>query len=36
VATEEWRATARTGPIPAGTRVRVIDIDGTRLVVEPE
>lgn len=36
VATEEWRATTRTGPIPAGTRVRVIDIDGTRLVVEPE
>lgn len=36
VATEEWRAMARDEHILAGTRVRVIDIDGTRLVVEPE
>jgi membrane protein implicated in regulation of membrane protease activity len=36
VATEEWRATARAGLIHAGTRVRVVDIDGTRLVVEEE
>lgn len=36
VGTEEWRATARSGSIEAGARVRVVDIDGTRLVVEAE
>lgn len=33
---EEWRADSRTGTtIPAGTRVRVVNVTGTRLLVEP-
>jgi len=33
---EEWRAeSAGDGPVPAGSRVRVLRVDGTRLVVEP-
>lgn len=36
VDTELWRATTDGGPIPPDTRVRVTEIRGTRLVVEPE
>jgi membrane-bound serine protease (ClpP class) len=32
---ETWTAVARGGPIPAGTRVRVVEVAGVRLVVEP-
>lgn len=34
--TEVWRATTEDDPIPAGTEVRVVDVRGTRLVVEVE
>jgi membrane-bound serine protease (ClpP class) len=30
-----WRATSAAGPVPAGTRVRVLKVDGLRLEVEP-
>lgn len=33
--TELWRATTDGGPIPAGTPVRVTEVRGARLVVEP-
>jgi membrane protein implicated in regulation of membrane protease activity len=33
--TEEWRATTDGDPIPAGTEVKVVDVRGARLVVEP-
>ncbi len=36
VDTELWRAATDGAPIPVDTRVRVIEIRGTRLVVEPE
>jgi membrane protein implicated in regulation of membrane protease activity len=33
---EEWRAESASGqPVPAGTSVKVVRVDGTRLVVEP-
>jgi len=32
---EEWRATTDGGPIEQGREVRVVDIRGARLVVEP-
>jgi membrane-bound serine protease (ClpP class) len=35
VAAEEWKAVSRSGPIPGGTRVRVLSIDGLVLTVEP-
>lgn len=35
VDTELWRATTDGDPIPLGTRVRVTEVRGTRLVVEP-
>lgn len=34
--TETWRATTDGGPIAVGTNVKVLDVRGTRLVVEPE
>jgi membrane protein implicated in regulation of membrane protease activity len=34
--TEVWRATTDGAPIPAGTAVRVVDVRGARLVVEPD
>ena len=30
-----WQATSAAGPVPAGTRVRVVKVDGLRLQVEP-
>ncbi|MCB2224607.1 MAG: NfeD family protein [Actinobacteria bacterium] len=36
VDTENWRATTDGDPIPEGTEVRIVDVRGTRLVVEPE
>ena len=36
VDTEMWRATTDGESIPEGTEVRITDIRGTRLVVEPE
>jgi len=33
--TEEWRATTDTGEIAVGTEVRITEVRGTRLVVEP-
>jgi len=30
-----WQATATSGPLPAGTQVRVLGLDGLRLRVEP-
>jgi len=35
VETENWRATTDGDPIPEGTEVRVVEIRGTRMVVEP-
>ena len=36
VGTEEWRADTRAGvALSAGTKIRVIEVQGTRLVVEP-
>lgn len=36
VGTEEWRADTRPGvAVAAGSKVRIIEIQGTRLVVEP-
>ncbi len=36
VGREEWRAESRDGrPLPAGTNVRVIDVQGTRVIVWP-
>ncbi len=32
---EQWRAVTERDPIPEGTRVRVVDVRGTRLVVTP-
>lgn len=34
VETEDWRATTDGDDLPVGTRVRVVEIRGTRLVVE--
>jgi membrane protein implicated in regulation of membrane protease activity len=34
--TETWRATTDGGPIAVGTNVKVLEVRGTRLVVEPE
>jgi len=36
VETENWRATTDGDPIPEGTEVRIVEIRGTRMVVEPE
>jgi len=36
VETETWRATTDGDPIPAGTEVRVVEVRGTRMVVEPD
>jgi membrane protein implicated in regulation of membrane protease activity len=33
--TETWRATTDGAPIEEGTEVKVLDVRGTRLVVEP-
>lgn len=36
VGTEEWRADTRPGvALPAGTKIRVVEVQGTRLLVEP-
>jgi membrane-bound serine protease (ClpP class) len=35
VAAEEWKATTAGGPIPEGSRIRVIRLDGLVLTVEP-
>jgi membrane-bound ClpP family serine protease len=35
VASEQWTAVSRSGAIPAGMRVRVVDVEGLRLTVEP-
>ena len=36
VGREEWRAESRDGrPLPAGTNVRVVDVQGTRVIVWP-
>jgi membrane-bound serine protease (ClpP class) len=35
VASEEWSARSTGGRIPKGRPVRVVDVDGLRLVVEP-
>lgn len=35
VAAEEWSAETTAGPIPVGTRVRVVAVEGLRLKVEP-
>ena len=36
VGAEEWRADTRPGvAVAAGSKVRIIEIQGTRLVVEP-
>jgi membrane-bound serine protease (ClpP class) len=35
VASEEWSARSASGTIPMGTRVRVLDIERLRLIVEP-
>ncbi len=35
VASEEWSARSAAGPITRGTSVRVLDVEGLRLVVEP-
>ncbi len=36
VGTEEWRADARPGvAVAAGTKVRILEVQGTRLMVEP-
>lgn len=36
VETENWRATTDGDPIPEGTEVRIVEVRGTRLVVEPD
>jgi membrane-bound serine protease (ClpP class) len=35
VASERWTAESTAGPLPAGTRVRVIRVEGLRVIVEP-
>jgi membrane-bound serine protease (ClpP class) len=35
VASESWSARSAGGPIPMGTPVRVLEVDGLRLLVEP-
>ena len=35
VASEEWGAVSPSGPLPRGTRIRVTDLDGLMLTVEP-
>jgi membrane-bound serine protease (ClpP class) len=35
VASESWSALSTSGPVPAGTRVIVVDVDGLRLKVSP-
>ena len=32
---ERWTAVSAAGPVPAGTRVRVVGIEGLTLQVEP-
>jgi len=35
VASESWSAVSTSGPVPAGTRAVVVDVDGLRLKVSP-
>jgi membrane-bound serine protease (ClpP class) len=35
VAAEEWKAVSPSGPIPGGTKIKVISLDGLVLTVEP-
>jgi membrane-bound serine protease (ClpP class) len=35
VASESWSAVSTSGPVPAGTRIVVVDVDGLRLKVSP-
>jgi membrane-bound serine protease (ClpP class) len=35
VASESWSAVSTSGPVPAGTRVVIVDVDGLRLKVSP-
>jgi len=35
IASESWSAVSTSGPVPAGTRVIVVDVDGLRLKVSP-
>jgi membrane-bound serine protease (ClpP class) len=35
VASESWSAVSTSGPVPGGTRVVVVDVDGLRLKVSP-
>jgi membrane-bound serine protease (ClpP class) len=35
VSSETWSAVSTSGPVPAGTRVVVVDVDGLRLKVSP-
>jgi len=35
VSSESWSAVSTSGPVPAGTRVVVVDVDGLRLKVSP-
>ena len=35
LSSERWTAVSIVGPVPAGTRVRVVGIDGLTLRVEP-
>jgi membrane-bound serine protease (ClpP class) len=35
VASESWSAVSTSGPVPAGTRVMIVDVDGLRLKVSP-
>ncbi|MCA1727603.1 MAG: NfeD family protein, partial [Actinobacteria bacterium] len=35
IASEQWTAVSTSGAIPAGSRVRVVAVDGLRVRVEP-
>ncbi|HXJ62260.1 MAG TPA: NfeD family protein, partial [Actinomycetota bacterium] len=35
VASESWSAVSTSGPVPAGTRVVIVDVDGLRMKVAP-
>jgi membrane-bound serine protease (ClpP class) len=35
IASESWSAVSTSGPVPAGTRVVIVDVDGLRLKVSP-
>jgi membrane-bound ClpP family serine protease len=35
VASEQWSARSTAGPVPKGTRVRVVNVERLRLDVEP-